>query len=121
MAPLLPRRTSVDTDDCDPQLVRIADASADGVFSALSSQTARALLTELYRQPAPFSEAAERVDTTLQNATYHLRRLEEAGLIETVDTWYSSCGQEMDVYAPSCNPLLLIAADDDSTQRLDDR
>lgn len=113
MAQLLPRRSPVDFDDRDPHMVVIDDASADKVFSALSSRTARALLIELYREPTTLSEVAERADTSMQNATYHLRRLEEVGLIEVVDTWYSARGREMDVYAPASNPLLFVVGEVD--------
>lgn len=109
MAQLLPKRSQVDVDDREPQLVGIDDASADELFSALSSQTARALLIELYREATTLSEVAERADTSVQNATYHLRRLEDVGLIEVVDTWYSSRGREMDVYAPTSDPLVFVA------------
>lgn len=120
MAQLFPKRSQVDVDDRDPQLVGIDDASADELFSALSSQTARALLIELYREATTLSEVAERADTSVQNATHHLRRFEDIGLIEVVDTWYSSRGREMDVYAPTSDPLVFVAGEVENEQVPDD-
>lgn len=120
MTQLLPRRSSVDINDRDPQLVAIDDASADELFTVLTSETARTLLTELYRKPATLSDVADEVDTSVQNATYHLRRLEEVGLVEAVDTWYSSRGREMNVYAPTSDPLVFIVGEVDGYQDTDD-
>lgn len=83
--------------------------TADKVFEALRSTTARSLVTELYEGPATATDLAEAVDTSLQNAQYHLERLREAELIEPVDTWYSERGREMTVFAPTADPLVLWA------------
>lgn len=90
----------------------IDDEAADEIFSALSSATARSILTALYDQPLTASEIAEEVDTSLQNVNYHLNNLREGGLIEIVETWYSDQGKEMKVYAPTNQGLLLFAGDD---------
>jgi len=80
---------------------------SEAVFDALSSQTARAILTILVEEPLPASGVAERTDVTIQNAIYHLRRLQDAGLVAVVDTWWSEKGHQMSVYAGKCDPLVL--------------
>lgn len=113
MTQLLPHRSEVDVGDRSSRIVRLDEAPADAVFSILSTRTARAMLVELYREPTTLSALADRTDISVQNATYHLDRLQESGLVEAVDTWYSSRGREMDVYAPTSDPLLLVAGDVD--------
>lgn len=83
-------------------------------MQAVSSSTARALLRVLQVDPAPASDLAEAVDTSLQNVQYHLDRLCEVGLVEAVDTWYSTRGRQMTVYAPTAKRLV-VDFDDPST------
>jgi DNA-binding transcriptional ArsR family regulator len=111
MSQLLPRKPPVDRPDDEPRVVRLDDRDSGDVFSVLSSEVARSILTELYRDPATQSELADRVDTSIQNVKYHLDGLADAGLVEVVDQWYSDKGAEMDVYAPNCGPLVLVAGD----------
>jgi DNA-binding transcriptional ArsR family regulator len=118
MGKLFPFRSESTPDSTEPQLIEISDDAADDVFSSLSSDTARAILSGLYEDPATASDLSEAVDTSLQNTKYHLERLESAGLIEPVDTWYSSRGNEMTVYAPTKEPLVVTAGTQESTSRL---
>jgi len=103
------------SEDAEPRVVDVDSAEADEVISALSSETARDILAAVHDDPAPPSDLADRVDTTLQNAQYHLGNLEEAGAVEVVDTAYSEKGREMDVYAPADQPLVIFAGDDDES------
>lgn len=112
MTQLLPSQSEVDVDECPPRVVSVDEEVADSVFSVLSTGTARRLLSELYREPAPMSTLADRTDMSLQNTTYHVQRLADVELVEVVDTWYSSKGREMKVYAPTSDPLVLVAGDD---------
>ena len=98
-------------DDADPRVVGVESDDADELLSALSSATARNLLGALHEDPAPPAELADRVDTSLQNAQYHLEKLEAAGAVKVVDTAYSEKGREMDVYAPADQPLVIFAGD----------
>jgi len=98
-----------DDDDRDPRVIGVDGDDADAVLAALSSDTARAILSALHDSPGPASDVADRVDTSLQNTQYHLKRLREAGVVEVVDTAYSQKGREMDVYAPADGPLVLVA------------
>jgi DNA-binding transcriptional ArsR family regulator len=102
-------------EDAEPRVVGVESDDADDLLSALSSGTARRLLSELHEDPAPPAELAERVDTSLQNAQYHLENLEEAGAVEVVDTAYSQKGREMDVYAPADQPLVIFAGDQEKS------
>jgi len=113
MGYLFPRRTPVERDG-EPRVLAIEDDAADDVFAALSADTARDLLAAVYDEPRPASELAEDVDTSLQNARYHLDKLVDAGLVEVADTWYSERGTEMKVYAPANGSVAVVAGDDDS-------
>ena len=105
---LLPSSPDV-SPDSDPRLVGLDSEEADELMAALSSDTARALLSELHEDPAPPAELANRVDTSLQNAQYHLEKLKNAGVIEVVGTAYSEKGREMAVYGPADSPLVIYA------------
>jgi DNA-binding transcriptional ArsR family regulator len=109
MSQLLPRKPPVDRPNDEPMFVGLDDRESDDVISVLSSEVARSILTELYRDPATQSELADRVDTSIQNVGYHLDSLADASLVEVVDQWYSEKGTEMDVYAPNGGPLVLVA------------
>ena len=115
MAKLLPFKPELPSRDQQPRLVDLDDETADDVFAALSSATARNIVSELYTEPATASDVADAVDTSLQNARYHLDKLQAAGVIEPVDTWYSSRGTEMTVYAPTNEPLVVAAGKEEST------
>ena len=114
MSALLPQRPSVERPDRESQVVSLADPSSDDVFSVLSSTVARNLLAELYRRPATQSELADSLDTSIQNVSYHLDNLADAGLVDVVDQWYSEKGREMDVYAPDGGSLVLVVGDADA-------
>ena len=109
MSRLLPSRSDPQPSDGDPRVVGVDSDDADDLIAALSSDTARALLTEMHDEPGTPSELSDRVDTTLQNTQYHIAKLENAELVDVVDTVYSEKGREMNVYAPSDQPLVLFA------------
>ncbi len=116
---LLPSRSEAEPpEDAGPRVIGLDSDDADDVLAALSSETARSLLGAIHDEPAPPSELADRVDTSLQNAQYHLGKLEDAGAIEVVDTAYSAKGREMDVYAPADQPLVVFAGDEDDGSTL---
>lgn len=98
-----------DDGDRDPRVIGVDGDDADDVLAALSSDTARAILSALHDSPGPASDVSDRVDTSLQNTQYHLKRLRDAGVVEVIDTAYSQKGREMDVYAPADGPLVLVA------------
>jgi len=119
MSDLLPSTPDISgADDADPRVVGLDSEDADELLSALSSETARKLLTALHDEPSTPSTVAERVDTSLQNAQYHLKKLDDADIIEAVDTVYSEKGREMTVYAPASQPLVVFAGDEESGEGL---
>jgi DNA-binding transcriptional ArsR family regulator len=105
-------------EEADPRVIGVDSDDADDVLSALTSETARGILNELHEDPAPPAELADRVDTSLQNAQYHLNKLEDAGAIEVIDTIYSEKGREMNVYAPADQPLVIFAGKEEQTSGL---
>ncbi|MFB6218883.1 MAG: ArsR/SmtB family transcription factor, partial [Halobacteriaceae archaeon] len=109
MSRLLPFRTPVERESDEPRVLGIDDDAADEVFDALASRTAREILGALYEEPRTASDLAEGVDTSLQNVRYHLDSLTDAGLVEVADTWYSSRGTEMKVYAPADSSVVVFA------------
>lgn len=111
MSALLPQRSPVERSGHESRVVSLGDAGSDAVFSVLSSEVARTLLAELYRDPATQSELADRAGTSIQNVSYHLDNLVDAGLVAVVDQWYSEKGREMDVYAPEGSSLVLVVGD----------
>jgi len=113
MSRLFPFRTSAESKADAPRLVDISEEAADDVFAALSSGTARAAYKALHDDPRTASDLADLTDTSLQNVRYHLDNLQDAGLVEVVDTWYSERGTEMKVYAPTDTSLVVFAGEDD--------
>ncbi|MFB6269273.1 MAG: ArsR/SmtB family transcription factor [Halobacterium sp.] len=117
MSGLLPSQSEADPEG-EPRVVGVDSDDADRLLSALSSGTARDLYAALHDRPATPSELAEDVDTSLQNAQYHLGKLEDADLIEECDTRYSAKGREMSVYAPADAPVVLFAGDEEESENV---
>lgn len=114
MSGLLPSTPDTSAaDEPDPRVIGLDSDDASDLLAALSAGTARDLLAALHDEPATPSALAQRVDTSLQNAQYHLRKLEDADLIEVIDTCYSAKGREMSVYAPADRPLVVFAGRED--------
>lgn len=118
MADILPTRPEIPDEDKDPRVVGLDSDEVDDLLAAIGSSTARELLAELHDEPGTPSEVADRIDTSIQNAQYHLGRLEEAGLIESAGTAYSEKGREMTVYAPADRALVVVAGKEDDTSGL---
>ena len=118
MSGLLPSEPDTSAaSDTDPRVVGLDDDDAGEVLAALSSETARQLLAALHDDPDSASAVADRVDTSLQNAQYHLGRMRDAGLVEVIDTVYSAKGREMKVYAPADRPLVMFAGGEETDTR----
>ncbi|WP_254769242.1 ArsR/SmtB family transcription factor [Salinilacihabitans rarus] len=119
MARLFPLRSETPNRERQPRVVDLGDEDADAVFGALSSGTARQIYTTLNDEPGTPSDVADAIDSSIQNVRYHLEKLEEAGLVEVVDTWYSSRGNEMSVYATADGPLI-VTSDRSTAEKLKD-
>lgn len=114
MSGLLPSSPDVAREhDPEPRVIGLDSDDASDLIAALSSETARHVLSTLHEEPSTPSTVADQVDTSLQNAQYHLEKLEAAELIEEVDTCYSAKGREMSVYAPTNGPLVVFHGSDD--------
>ena len=109
MARLFPFRSETTAEEGKPRVVDLEGEDADAVFSALSSTTARQIYMRLDEEPGTPSDIAEAIDSSIQNVRYHLENLEDAGLVAVVDTWYSSRGNEMSVYATTDGPLIVTS------------
>jgi DNA-binding transcriptional ArsR family regulator len=116
---LLPSRgpeTST-SQDGELQIVGV-DEDVSAVFDALSSETARKILNAVYEEPATASEIADRLGMSIQKVSYHLDTLEEEELIAVAGTQYSEKGQEMQVYEPPEDPLVLFVGTQDRKRSL---
>ncbi|WP_049980874.1 ArsR/SmtB family transcription factor [Halolamina rubra] len=117
MVDILPSTPDADPDP-EPRVLGVDSDEAGETLAALSSETARGMLREFHDDPATPSGVADRLDLSLQNAQYHIGNLEDAGLIEPVDTVYSEKGREMTVYGPADAPLIVYAGTEDDTTGL---
>ncbi|ERJ04835.1 transcription regulator protein [Halorhabdus tiamatea SARL4B] len=106
---LLPSTNAVDTEQHgDPRVVGVDDEQLDDVLDAISSDTARTLLSEIYSDSGTPSELSDRTNFSLQNISYHLDNLEDSGLIRVAGTRYSEKGREMNIYAPAEEPVVVF-------------
>ncbi|WP_436345797.1 ArsR/SmtB family transcription factor [Natronorubrum sp. FCH18a] len=117
MARLFPFRSEPAETEGQPRVVDLEGEDADAVFGALSSTTARRIYARLDEEPATPSDIAEAIDSSIQNVRYHLEKLENAGLVEVIDTWYSSRGNEMSVYGTTDGPLI-VTSDESTASRV---
>lgn len=107
MSSVYPHQPSIDHSPRNRTDVVVSGDDPGEVLCALSSSTARAIIGTLGDEPATASTLAEDVDTSLQNAHYHLEALCDADLVERVETWYSAKGTEMTVYALAAERLVV--------------
>jgi len=117
---LLPSRLEVAPSPDEPKVLDVESEEADVAFDVLGSDTARAVLAATYEEPRTPPEVRDAVGTSLQNVHYHLDRLEGADLLEPAGTGYSAKGNEMTVYAPASEAVVLFAGDDGAGSRLRD-
>ena len=83
----------------------------------ISSETAQEILAALSAEPHTASSLAEHINASVQNVMYHVKRLDDAGVITPVQTWYSEKGREMTVYGISSEKLVIEidSFEDDTT------
>lgn len=115
---LLPSRVDAAVSPEEPRVLDVDGEDADAAFDALSSETSRCILKALYEEPRTPTGVREEVGTSLQNVHYHLSNLEEADLIEPAGMGYSEKGNEMTVYAPSTEAVVLFAGRESTRTRL---
>ncbi|MFW6458773.1 MAG: ArsR/SmtB family transcription factor [Halodesulfurarchaeum sp.] len=107
-SPIAQIRPGETTASTEPRVISLEGSDVDAVFEALSSETRRGILGSLYDDPATPSELAKQTETSLQNVHYHLEKLSEVDLVESVGTRYSEKGAEMSVFAPTSDPLVVV-------------
>ncbi|MDZ7849784.1 MAG: helix-turn-helix domain-containing protein [Halodesulfurarchaeum sp.] len=95
------------------QVLGIDDEQTSEVLDAISSKTARAILSHVFANPSTATVIAENINESVQTVSYHLSKLQEAGAIEVADTRYSEKGQEMNVYGPADDPMVVFVGTDD--------
>jgi DNA-binding transcriptional ArsR family regulator len=100
---LVPSELDLDSPE-PPDAVSIDDGD---ILDALASVTARRIVCRLREGPAVKSELAAKADVSIQVVSYHLDRLEAAGLVAVVGTTYSEKGREMDVYAVTTDSIVV--------------
>jgi DNA-binding transcriptional ArsR family regulator len=115
---LLPSRLRVTSSPGEPKVLDIEGEDADAAFDALGSDTAREVLATVYEEPRTPPEIREAVGTSLQNVHYHLGRLESADLIEPAGMGYSAKGNEMTVYGPASEAVVIFAGEEADGSRL---
>jgi DNA-binding transcriptional ArsR family regulator len=118
---LLPSRLHVSSSPDEPKVLDIDGDEAEAAFDVLGSETAREILASIYDDPKTPPEVREDVGTSLQNVHYHLGRLESAGLVEPAGTGYSAKGNEMTVYGPASEAVVLFAGRENDSSRLRDQ
>lgn len=90
------------------QVVDFTDEAADEIFEALTASTTRRVLSLVYEKPLMPTDIRDELETSLQNAHYHLEKLEEVDLIEPSAVGYSEKGTEMTVYGPTNEAIVLF-------------
>lgn len=93
--------------------LNVTDSQTEDVGKVISSESSRRVLRVVYDEPVTPSEVAEELDMSIQNASYHLKKLLEADLIQVAESRYSEKGAEMDVYTPSESPIVLFVGSDE--------
>ncbi|PTX00859.1 ArsR/SmtB family transcription factor [Pararhodobacter aggregans] len=78
-----------------------AEPRLDALFQALADPTRRAILSQLALGPASVSDLAQPFDMALPSLMGHLRKLEDAGLIDTKkDGRVRTCAIVPEAFAP---------------------
>lgn len=120
MSRLFPSRDAVIERDGEPAVLYADSEQAAQVCAALSSDTALEIFRLVSDRPLATSEVADELDLSVQNTGYHLGKLQDAQLVEVVDTCYSEKGAEIKLYGVTSDPKVLVLgaeADDQSLKR----
>jgi DNA-binding transcriptional ArsR family regulator len=118
MSRLLPFKSEQTQKPDGATVLSLEDEATEEALSALSSETAREILSLVYEEPRTPPEIRDEVDSSLQNVHYHLENLEEADLIQPAGSGYSEKGTEMTVYAPASEAVVLFAGQETDRSRL---
>jgi DNA-binding transcriptional ArsR family regulator len=116
---LLPRRAEPEGSPDEPRVLDVSGEDAAATFDALGSETARQIMAAVYEQPRTPVEIREEVGTSLQNVHYHMEKLEDADLVKPAGVGYSEKGNEMTVYAPASEAVVLFAGEEQERSRIE--
>lgn len=98
----------------------LSSSAGEDVITTLASDTAREVYKNLHETPKPPAEVAGELEFTVQTVHYHIRNLEDIGLVQGVDTRYSEKGVEMTVYEALPIEVVCLGSDsDDSSESTD--
>lgn len=118
MSEILPKEGEGEIEIDDPRIVDLGSEEAEIVLDSLSSKTTREVFLHIYEEPSTKSQIASEFENSIQNIKYHIDKLEESNLIEKKRTDYSEKGTEMDVYGPTHEAVILLAADEDIRSKI---
>jgi len=118
MSRLLPFKSEPTQSPEGARVLSLEDEATEEALSALSSDTAREILSLIYEEPRTPPEVRDEIETSLQNVHYHLENLEDAELIQPAGSGYSEKGTEMTVYAPASEAVVLFAGAQEDGSRL---
>ncbi|MFB6206947.1 MAG: ArsR/SmtB family transcription factor [Haloglomus sp.] len=116
---LLPRRAEPAEQPDTAKVLDVSGEEASATFDALGSETARRIMATVYDRPRTPTEIREEVGTSLQNVHYHLEKLEDADLVKPAGVGYSEKGNEMTVYAPASEAVVLFAGEERERSRIE--
>lgn len=93
-----------------PEVVELESERAEVVLDALSSKTTREVFLEIYEEESSISEISERTNNSIQNVKYHIEKLEESNLIEVARVKHTENGNQMKLYCPKTEAVVLVAS-----------
>lgn len=94
----------------ESEILDLDSDRAEVVLDALSSETTRKVFISLYDDARTISELADEFNTSIQNMKYHIEKLIESDLIDEKGTKYSEKGNEVSIYGPTNESIVLVVS-----------
>jgi predicted ArsR family transcriptional regulator len=101
-----------------PEVIELESQRAEVVLDALSSKTTREVFLEIYEQESSISQISDRTDNSIQNVKYHIEKLEESNLIEVARINHTENGNQMKMFCPKSEAVVLLSSQQDKDQAL---
>jgi DNA-binding transcriptional ArsR family regulator len=101
-----------------PEVVELESERSEVVLDALSSKTTREVFLEIYEEESSISEISERTNNSIQNVKYHIEKLEESNLIEVARVKHTENGNQMKLYCPKTEAVVLVASQKNKEETL---
>lgn len=100
-------------------VLSITDGRAEDFIDILSSKTRREILCLLGKTSATISEIADELDTSIQNAKYHIEKLKEIDLVKVKETRYTEKGNETDIYSfKESKDIILLSSSSEKAEKI---